>query len=67
VGAGQVGEGDRTLYQEGDLSKIRPLGELAAASPFAAGPDRLRPGTANDVRNAEVMSGGVRAARHFRM
>lgn len=56
-----------TLYQEGDLSKFRPFAELIQRSRFAAGPDRLRPGTAMMCGTLGVVSGGVRAARHFKM
>lgn len=54
-------------YQEGVLGKIRPLPELIELSPFAAGPERLHPGTAIMCGTFGVLSGGVRPARHFRM
>ena len=55
------------LYQEGTLEKIRPLPDLIEASSFAAGAERLQPGTAIMCGTFGVISGGVRRARHFRM
>jgi len=54
-------------YQDGTLEKIRPLADLMAASPFAAGEARLKPGTAMMCGTFGVLSGGVRPARHFAM
>ena len=56
-----------TRYQEGTLAKIRPLPDLIGQSPFALGPDRLRPGTAIMCGTFGIVSGGVRASRQFRM
>jgi hypothetical protein len=54
-------------YQEGTLASIRPLLELIDASPSAASPSRLEPGTAMMCGTFAVLSGGVRPARFFRM
>lgn len=56
-----------TPYQEGSVAKIRPLAELIERSPFAARADRFQPGTAMMCGTLGVLSGGVRAARYFRM
>ncbi|MBZ8134341.1 DUF2848 domain-containing protein [Afifella sp. IM 167] len=58
---------DWVPYQDGTLAQLRPLAELAAASPFAAGPGRLAAGTALMCGTLGVLSGGVRPARHFAM
>lgn len=58
---------DWTPYQEGTLASIRPLAELIEASPSAASPSRLQPGTAMMCGTFAVLSGGVRPARFFRM
>lgn len=54
-------------YQDGTLAKIRPLLDLAAGCPFAAGPGRLQAGTAMMCGTFAVLSGGVRPSRYFRM
>ena len=56
-----------TAYQDGGVAKIRPLDQLIAACPFAAGDGRLEPGTAMMCGTLGVLSGGVRPARFFRM
>ena len=62
-----VPEGDWVPYQDGTLASIRPLTELMEKSPFAAGPARLRAGTAMMCGTFGVLSGGVRPSRYFRM
>lgn len=56
---------DWTLYQEGTLAAIRPLGELIAASPLGQGA-RMAPGSAMMCGTLGAR-GGVRPARQFRM
>lgn len=54
-------------YQEGTLASIRPLAELVAGAPVAAGGGRLAAGTAMMCGTFAVLSGGVRPAAEFRM
>lgn len=54
-------------YQEGTLAAIRPLRDLVAAAPDNPGDGRLGDGTAMMCGTFPVLSGGVRAARFFRM
>lgn len=56
-----------TAYQEGSLASIRPLAELIAGSPAAAGTMRLKAGTAMMCGTFAVLAGGVRPARFFLM
>ena len=60
-------DGEWVAYQSGTLASIRPLPELVAKSPKAAGEGRLAAGTAMMCGTFAVLSGGVRPARFFRM
>lgn len=59
--------GEWVPYQDGTLASIRPLAELIARCGFAAGADRLQPGTAMMCGTLGVLSGGVRPSRFFRI
>lgn len=56
-----------TLYQNGTIAAIRPLADLIAAAPVAAGAGRLMPGALMLCGTFPVVSGGVRPAAEFRM
>lgn len=55
------------LYQEGCAGDVRPLRQLADASPHARGGGRLAAGTVMMCGTFGVVSGGVRPAPCFRM
>ncbi len=56
-----------TLYQDGTLQAMRPLLELAAASPLADPKATLVPGTMMMCGTLGVLDGKVRPSRFFRM
>ncbi|MBO0662581.1 DUF2848 domain-containing protein [Jiella sp. CQZ9-1] len=58
---------DWVAYQDGAMAKIRPLAELAARCPLAAGQTRLQAGTVMMSGTLGVLSGGVRPSRYFKM
>ena len=62
-----AGDTDWTLYQQGTIAMIRPLAELLANAPTAAGAMRLAPGSLMVCGTFPVVSGGVRPAADFRM
>lgn len=60
-------DADWVAYQEGTLAGIRPLAELLAGAPVAAGEGRLEAGAMMMCGTFPVVSGGVRPACAFRM